>query len=168
MSTLNRETVLVQNPALGAMLLWRFIAGFSTGSKTSQPTPLPLLFLVLPICLHDPTAKLAESTQTGSGLRAFAGKFSASNNSKGDLLLAIHERALRMRGLTLTSLRLAVGSKLVLLVPEQGVALAGTMTPPRAGVPTPIRKMTRVAEKLGGWCSVISLHEVSSVLRVRF
>lgn len=52
MTVLNRETKLIQNPALGSVLLWRFTTGYAEGSEVNSPTPLPLLFLVLPIALH--------------------------------------------------------------------------------------------------------------------
>ena len=168
MSTLNREVMLTQNSALGAMLLWRFTTGYSQGSQSVDATPLPLLFLVLPICLHQETARFAESTLTASGLRTFANKFSESRNAKGDLLFAIHGRTIRMRVLTLSSLQIAIGSKLLLLIPDRAVALPGSITPPRTGIPVITRNMLKVAEKLGNWCAEVSLHEVSAILKVRF
>lgn len=168
MSTLNREVVLTQNSALGAMLLWRFTTGYSQGSRSVEATPLPLLFLALPVCLHQETARFAQSTLIASGLRTFANKFSESRNAKSDLLFAIHARMIRMRPLTLSSLQIAIGSKLVLLIPDQALALPGSITPPRAGIPENTRNMLKVAEKLGNWCAVISLHEVAAILKLRF
>ncbi len=98
MYTLSQETQYVQNPALGAMLLWRFAVGYERGSRTASPTPIPLLFLVLPVTLHEETVQFVTSTREASALRAFAGKFSESRTSKSDLLLAIHRRSLDRGG----------------------------------------------------------------------
>lgn len=167
-SHLGRETALVQNPALGALLLWRFTSGYAKGSQIESPTPLPLLFLVLPICLHGDTADLAASTRVSSGIRAFAAKFTDSRNAKGDLLVAINHRASLMRGLTLSSLHLAIASRLVMLVPDYATVLALSGTPPRAGIAQSVREMVKVSERLGTWCAQVSLHEISTILKVRF
>jgi hypothetical protein len=93
MGALSQETQLVQNPALGAMLLWRFASGYERRSNIHSYAPLPLLFLVLPVTLHQETARFIASTRQASGLRAFVNKFSDSSVSKSDVLLAINDRA---------------------------------------------------------------------------
>lgn len=47
MSFSDRDVMYVQNPAIGAALLWRFICGYY--SNENKPVPFPLLFVVLPI-----------------------------------------------------------------------------------------------------------------------
>lgn len=168
MGALSRETQIVQNPALGAMLLWRFASGFESGSRVSMPAPIPLLFIVLPITLHHETAELIASTRQASGLRSFIGKFSESRISKNDLILALNERAIRMRKLSMESLNLAISSSLIALDTERGLAIALSLTEPKTGVPKPVRTMLQCAERLGYWCSEVSLHEVSAILKVRF
>lgn len=168
MGALSRETQIVQNPALGAMLLWSFANGYERGSKVKEPAPLPVLFLILPLILHQETSQLISTTQTGSGLRAFANKFSVSSVSKNDLILAVNERAIQLRKLTMTSLKLAVASRLLAIDTGKGCAISLSSTQPRAGVPGSVRKMLKNAEKLGRWCSQLSMHEVSVILKVRF
>lgn len=168
MTVLNRETKLIQNPALGSVLLWRFTTGYAEGSEVNNPTPLPLLFLVLPIALHQETAKFVKSTQKSSGLRGFAGKFNESKHAKNDLILSIHPRSVNMRSLTLHSLRLALTSRLVTLDAQAGTVIPLSATAPRAGVPESVRTMLRAVEKLGVWCAQVSLHEVSVSLKVGF
>jgi hypothetical protein len=168
MHTLSQETQYVQNPALGAMLLWRFTVGYERGSGTASPTPIPLLFLVLPISLHEDTAHLVNSTQETSGLRAFAGKFSESKISKSDLLLSIHKSSLEMRRLTMDSLALATASSLIFFDCSAGTAISLSSSRVKAGIPSSVRSMLRGAEKFGVWCSTISLHEVSVILKVGF
>ncbi|OGN89437.1 MAG: hypothetical protein A2Z74_06645 [Chloroflexi bacterium RBG_13_46_9] len=165
---LNKETKNVQNPALGAMLIWRFVAGYERGSSTSRLTPIPLLFLVLPMLLHQETAEFVVSTQEATGLRAFASKFSKSSKSKTDLLFALPKRSLDMRKLTTDSLALAVSSDLLSIDSNHGMAISLSSGPVKTGISSSVRSMLRAAEKLGVWCSAISLHEVSVILKVGF
>ena len=90
----------VQNPALGAALLWRFTCGYTANHASAGHAPLHLLFLVLPITLHRPTFEFLASTQIATGMRAFAAKFAESKNAKQDLLLAIHDRTALLRPLS--------------------------------------------------------------------
>jgi len=168
MSILNQETMNIQNPALGAVLLWRFTSGYEEGSNDNSPTPLPLLFIVLPIMFHQETAEFVLSTHRSSGLRIFVGKFTASENTKSDLLIAIHERSLILKNLAMNSLKLAITSSLISIDPAKGVAIPLSSTPPKAGIPQPVQRMLNGAEKLGFWCSKLSLHEVSVILKVAF
>src|SRR5579859_7158471 len=93
------EVQAMQNPALGSGALWRFCCGYSP-SQAGRGTPLPLVFLVLPVVLHAATADEVVGTRSGSGLRQFEGKF----DQQGDVLLSLQARAVAMRSLTLKSL----------------------------------------------------------------
>jgi hypothetical protein len=166
MGILNYETRIIQNPALGAMLLWRFAAGYMAGSETRQCPPMQLLFVVIPIIFHKETNKMLTSTQKNSGLRAFAGKFSDASNSKTDLLLAIRDRAIHMRPLSLDSIRIAILSSLIFIDPSNGNVIPISLTPPKLGIPDSVKGMLNSAEKLGYWCSQISLYEISTILKV--
>jgi len=168
MGNLRHETREVQNPALGAALQWRFACGYAEGSGVAEPTPLPLLFIILPVLFHQDTAGVVSSTLKQSGLRLFADKFARSANSKSDLLLAIHDRILCMRVLSLESLRLAFSRRLVSLCAEHGTVIPLSCTQAKAGIPASVRGMLRNADKFGHWCSQVSLHEVSAILKVRF
>ncbi len=168
MYSLRREVQYVQNPALGAILLWRFVVGYERGSGSANPSPIPLLFIVLPVILHEETAQFVSSTREASGLRAFAGKFAESKASKIDVLLTIHNRSVEMRRLTLDSLTIATTSGLISLDYSRAAAISLSSCPARAGIPPSVRSMLKSAEKLGVWCSTISLHEVSVILKVGF
>src|ERR1700675_3067915 len=92
------ELNLVQNPALGAYVLWQFGLGYQ--SLDGEAAKLLAVFLVLPIVLHRPTLELVGSTQKGSGLALFAAKLAEREEN----LLAVHTRALVLRPLTLRSI----------------------------------------------------------------
>ena len=168
MGALSTEVNNMQNPALGAVLLWRFCVGYESSSNTRNPAPLPVLFLVLPVLLHEETADMVKGTQAASGLRAFAEKFKGTQRGRSDLLLAIHERSLRSRPLTLSSLQLAVNSHLLTILTDTADVASLTQTEPRAAIPESIRPLLAAAHKMGGWLSDLTIYEISSVLKVSF
>lgn len=168
MPKLSQETEYVQNPALGAMALWRFTVGYEKGSGENSPTPIPLLFIVLPVVMHEETAWFVTSTQKKSGLRKFAGKFSESKFRKSDILLSIHNRCVRLRRLTMDSLAIAISSKLMSLDCKDGLVVSLSSSAPKSGIPLTIEPLLRAAERLGIWCATVSLHEVSVILKVGF
>ena len=168
MSILNQEVINIQNPAFGALLLWRFVYGYDRGSGISSPTPFPLLFIVLPVVLHEDTFQFVSSTREGSGLRKFSGKFSETQFQKRDVLLSLHNRCRQMRELTMESLSLAISSNLISIDQKTAHVISLSSSKPKAGIPNPIRPMIRCTERLGVWCSNVSLHEVSVILKVEF
>lgn len=162
---LAREAQNVQNPALGAAVLWRFCCGFVEAHPASDAPRLPLLFLVLPIVLHQATAELLQRTRSTSGLRAYAAKFGDSAISKQDLLLQIHERAIRWRRLSLQSIELASAGRLIHLS-DAGAVIPLSRTKARA-LPDEVKQLLADAEKLGKWFGQLTLHEVTTTLKVR-
>jgi hypothetical protein len=167
MTVLAQEIRNIQNPALGAGLLWRFVCGYVETHRTHEHVPLPLLFLVIPTLFHQQTQEFVKGTLKGSGLRAFAAKFGGAKASKQDLLLAIHDRMFKSRPLTLASLRLALATRL-LHVEADGKVLALSRTQAVSGMPTEARQLMRDAEKLGSWCAPLTLHEIATTLKLRF
>lgn len=167
MSRLTQETRHVQNPALGGVLLWRFACGYTEHHKTSEHPPLQLLFVVLPILFHRETLEVLKGTNRPSGLHGFADKFSRSNVGKSDVLLGIQSRALSWRKLTWESVQLATQSRLITLSRSNGTAIALTSASP-TGVPPSVRPLLTNAEKLGQWCSDLSLFEIGTILKVGF
>ena len=163
---LGDEVRLVQNPAIGAFLLWRFVCAYTT---EGGPTPFPsalLLFLVLPMILHEETCSLINSTQKASGLRLFAAKFSSSEHKKSDLLYAIHPRVHVMRRLSLEALRLAVASNLLAVEREGGLVFAVSNTYPKSATPDQIGPLIRATERFAAWCAPLAISEIAASLKV--
>jgi hypothetical protein len=167
MKALSAEVRNVQNPALGAGLLWRFTCGYSQSNPQRAPAPLPILFIVLPMVLHGQIEELIKETRSSSGLRAFAAKFSKSENSMQDLLLVVHDRMIVLRGLSYRSLRLALATRLLHLETSAGV-VALSQTEAIAGIPPEVRQLMKSAERLGTWCGQLTVHEIASTLKLRF
>jgi len=167
MLTLTREVRHIQNPGLGAVLLWRFACGYSASHPTSEHPPLQLAFIVLPVILHKETFELLKSTNRPTGLHGFADKFSRTDVGKSDVLLAIQPRALAWRPLSLDSLRLAVRARLLTVYQGDGKMIPVSTSAP-SGVPASVKPLLVNAEKLGEWCSVLTLFEIGTVLKVAF
>ena len=74
MTALGLESRLVQNPALGAVVLWRFVHSYYHAHSLRAAAPFCLAALVLPMVWHAETAENIASTREASGLRAFADK----------------------------------------------------------------------------------------------
>lgn len=163
MTALLNEVQAMQNPALGAGLLWRFVCGHSPASS-SRGTPLPLAFAVLPLVFHARSVEKVTATQASSGLRKFEEKFSSQD---GDILLSLQPRMLAMRDLSLRSLRIALCAGLVTLVPSEAV-LWPRSTTSSPDQPKSAQELLKAAEKLGRWCSDVSLFEVAGLLKVEF
>ncbi len=157
------EAQLVQNVALGAVLIWRFVEHYDLGAK--RGCPLPLCFTVLPILFHHATRGAAISTNPSSPLRKYVEKF----DRKREELLAIHDRMLSMKALSLRSIQLALERGLFALLPEEA-----TLVPFRTvrfqpmSRPEALRPMIRAAEKLGVWFAPHDLAHISNQLRVFF
>lgn len=162
---LAREVQAIQNPGLGAVLLWRFAVGYASSRGAPETTPMPVLFLPLPILFHEETVELVRRTRTG--LRGFADKFLDSTFSETDVLLSLERRAKALRPLSLMSIRIAIDSRILLVDARTADVMALSSTKPR-GVPESVRPLLKSSEKLGEWCGAVSLFELSSVLRVGF
>ena len=158
------EQEIIQNPALGAYALWRFGVGYQ--SEDHRPAPLPLSFLVLPLILHQPTLKMISSTQRSSGLALFAAKLGQQREN----LLAVHERALALRRLSLQSIAMGVNNRLLSLDYNAVTLRANTADDllRKPALPERIRGFSGAAEKIGYWFSKLGLHQVASILAVEF
>lgn len=152
----------MQNPALGAALLWRFACGFSPETSPTG-TPLPLAFVVLPLAFHAKSFEEVAGTQASSGLRKFEEKFS----DRGDVLLSIQPRMLAMRDLSLRSLRIAIRAGLLTMVPKEAVLWPRSRSAPPAEAKA-VSDLLKSSEKLGAWCRDVSMFEIAGLLKVEF
>lgn len=162
---LNREIQNIQNPAFGAFAIWNFVRGYY--SFNSSLTPFPVLFIVMPIICREDMVEVLNSTNKPSGLRFFANKFMSTKVLKNDVISQIHVSSSNMKDLTLNSIQIAIYTSLITMDYENALVLPITTTEHR-NEPKSIIKLGKSAEKLGFWCSQLTLHEISQVLKVRF
>ncbi|MDD3141061.1 MAG: DUF6521 family protein [Lachnospiraceae bacterium] len=164
MNELDREIYLVQNPAIGAAILWRFVCGYYNADNESRQVPLPLLFLVLPIIFREDLREVIGSTNKSSGLQKVSEKLFMAK--RADLFCDIQNSAGQYRDVTLSAINIAVGAKLISLSCK--TALVIPIQESTSKMPKSSEKMLKLAEKLGIWCSSLSLHEISILMKVRF
>lgn len=165
MSKLNKEIQNVQNPALGAYIIWNFVRGYY--ANNSSFVPLPLLFIVLPTVYREDMSEVLSSTNKPSGLRYFANKFSTTKILKNDVVSQIQVAASNMKNLTLESIRIAIGSSLISIDYEKALVLPVSTTEHKSE-PKSITELGKASEKLGYWCSQLTMHEISKIMKVRF
>jgi hypothetical protein len=163
MTRLLSEVQAMQNPALGAVLIWRFACGYSPQNEAHDGVPLPLAFVVLPVVLHERTREEVSSTRLSSGAHKFEEKF----KGRGDVLFALNQRAIEMRRLSLRSVRHALASGLVTLIADRGTLWPRSYTKPPVDAKS-VAELLGAAEKLGSWCRLVSVYEISGILRVEF
>lgn len=159
------ELDVVQNPAIGAYLIWQFTLGYQEDG--AEVAPIPLAFLVLPMLLHRQTFDEVASTRKASGLTLFAAKF----DKEREILMGIHGRAVQLRPLSLQSIGVAATSKLV-RVDYQTAQLRGysldLLNAAKPRLPERLKGFAAAADKLGYWFSKLGLAQVASTLRVDF
>ena len=164
MNSQDLDVMYVQNPALGAVLLWRFTCGYY--SNENRPVPFPLLFVVLPIVFRQDLCSVIKSTQKASGLSKVSEKlFSGKLN---DSIHYVNNTAIQMRELTLKAFNIAVEANLVALSAKNATAFPLTTAIRKYTPKGECKSMLAAAEKLGTWCSELTLLEVSKWLKVRF
>ncbi|MFJ7663906.1 three component ABC system middle component [Lysinibacillus sp. NPDC097162] len=167
MGVLSEEYNTVDNPNLGAFIIWRFVKGYSISNK--EGVPLPLIFIVLSTIYNPDILNEIQSTREESGLRQFTNKMSGKSNPKKDLLLQIYgeSNSEYMKFLTYNSIRIAIYLRFIEL-DYTTAFLKVKNNKNRTAEPPNIIKMGKAAEKLGVWCSRHTLYEISNILKVRF
>jgi hypothetical protein len=155
------ELDLVYNPSLGAYLVWS--AGRGYFEECSQGMPLPLAFLILPIILHRQSKDIATATIKSSGLTLFAAKLGAQQED----LLAVHQRAIALRELSLASISTACATKMA-VIESSSASIFSLEVSKLPKAPDAIRKLGAVSEKLGAWFARISPEQIASTLRIEF
>ncbi|MCB1467818.1 MAG: hypothetical protein KDK08_11885 [Rhizobiaceae bacterium] len=153
------EVERVQNPALGAMLIWKYGRSFQAQLR-AEPSGLLLAFLILPLCLHRPTLDLVIGTQARSGL----GKFCEKLSEKREELFAVHERCLALKELSLNSL--AFGERSGILAVEYETARLRALEVADPALNERVKAQVKGAERLGVWFSTLETAEVFHALKV--
>ena len=166
MGDLVKEFYNIQNPALSAYLLSRFSLGYM--KENQNMAPMPLLFIVLPMMYKKEIVDFIESTRVKSGLRFFADKFTEKKNSNKDLILQIQNNSQRYKIMTLEAIGVGMAGKLFDIQKDAYVLPLEDNIISFKIKSKDLEKMGKAAEKLGIWCSELTLMEISQILKVRF
>lgn len=165
MGILSDEIEIVQNPALGAAIIWNFVKGYYSNRCTFPQ--FQLAFIVLPIIYREELAELITSTNKPSGLRYFTDKLSTTKVLQRDMLMHIQNNAHRMKTLSLESINIGILTSLI-TIDMDTCELIPISTTQHKGEPKSIDKLLKAADKLGFWCADLTLHEITKILKVRF
>jgi hypothetical protein len=150
---------VVQNPAFGALLLWRFGKAYQA-ERSSEPAQLYSFFVILPLLYHAPTLDRIRSTYLPSGLSQFAKKL----GEERELLISVHNRALKMRELTLASIGTGISTGLLSLAYDTARVRSNEARPPKE--PERLKNHVSGADKLGRWFGRISAEQAFALLWV--
>lgn len=155
----------VRNPMLGAYILWNFVLGYY--SESNDFVPIELIFIVLPMILKEDIAQQIQSTNKSSGMRIMSDKFMKTEVLKNDLISSIHKDIERMKECTVESIGEAVKAGLVSLDFDTNKFFPIELKK-RNKEAESVLKLGKNAEKLGQWCSGLTLTEIEEILKVRF
>ena len=154
----------VRNPMLGAYILWNFILGYY--SESNDLVHIELLFIVLPMILKEDIAQQIQSTNKSSGMRIMSDKFMKTEVLKNDLVSSIHKDIERMKESTVESIGEAIKAGLVSLDLDTNKFFPIELKK-RNKEAVSVLKLGKNAEKLGQWCSGLTLTEIEEILKVR-
>lgn len=159
------EIEIVQNPAIGAFLMWHFALGYQEDG--ADAVPLPLAFLLLPMLLHRRTFDAVASTRKASGLTLFAAKFDKDREA----LMELHGRALQLRPLSLQSIGVAATARLI-RVDYAGATIHGfapdLLESKKPRLPERLKGFAPASNKVGYWFSKLGIPQIASTLRIDF
>lgn len=168
MPILNRppnEVDQIQNPGVGAYLLWQFTLGHQEDAL--EPAPFLLSFLILPMLLHQATFNAVASTRKSSGLLQFVAKF----DKEREILVELHGRTRQLRQLSLQSIGVATACRLV-NIDYEAATLYGysldLLEYERPFIPERLKGFQGAANKIGYWFSKLSTQQIASSLRISF
>lgn len=159
------ESSVLQNPALGALLLWQVARAFTDRHPDGAAPQLPFFLLALPMLFHAPTVRRIKAMNFDSGLMKAV-------SDGPEIALGLQDRLKRSAGISLQALELACASHL--LVREYGSGFPsfraeGTALPPGArSVAQDVRDMMSAARRLGVWFADDGIQGACLRLDVRF
>ena len=154
----------VQNPAIASAVIWKFVCGYY--QNESKPVPFPLLFVVLPIAFRQSLCAVVKGTQKASGLSKVSEKL--FDKKENDSIHFINNTAIQLRPLTLEAFNIAVETNLLSMFPETAAVFPVTTKMSKYTPKGDAKDMLNAAEKLGIWCSELTMLEISKWLKVRF
>ena len=161
LSETSKAVSTIQNPALGAILIWRFVIGYA---EEDCVAPLEMVYIVLPVVFEETMRAAINGTK--SGLVKCHVKL--HSNMADSALLRVAEAAPMLYGLTSESIASALACGLVSLDAKDAKLRVARKTMPSQIKMSSIEKdCMRAARKLGKWVANLSKDEIEALLGVR-
>lgn len=160
----NYDAYLVQNPAIGAYLIYHFVKGYYANKQKN--VPIHLLFIVLPFMFDEACRQAAISFNKNKGISKLVDKI--NNGNKTNSIYLINKKAIKLKECTWDSINIAMASSLIDFDFETAEAfvLNDTVKEPRFN--ETLSKMIKASEKIGFVFADSNLIELCSYLNVRF
>lgn len=156
------EQRVVQNPALGAEVIWYAINEAFELSGREKGVPLILAFIVLPLTFHKRSARaLAGKTKPGALYKA--------KSEEPQLTYGLQERMQAMSERTWQSLSLGIASGLLLLDSDAGMELIpGKKKAPMNHVTEDVKLLLNAAKRVGQALQELPPAQLAATLNVKF
>ncbi|MFL6624005.1 MAG: three component ABC system middle component [Sulfurifustis sp.] len=160
---LDFEFQLVHNSAFGAGVIWRFVRSYFDAKSRVDGPSLPILFLVLPMCLHARTVQAVHRMQLKSGLLKAV-------QDEPAIVVELNARIRELLQSSLRSINVAVASGLVWRQPTEKWPC---LVPARDKLPSRLtprfeghRRVHQAANRFGYWFATIDLVPLLTYLRI--
>ncbi|MCI8655293.1 MAG: hypothetical protein HFJ48_05435 [Clostridia bacterium] len=160
MITMSDEIDLIQNPAIGSIIIWKFLFGYGTKLDSEN---FEILFIVLPIIFNQEMRSYINSTREASGLTKVVEKM--MTDKKIDIVYQISKNAEQMKELTLESIQIGLTTDLFLIDEKMNIETQNIKIPKLSKKTEDILK---ISEKIGVWFSKLNVLEIEKILKVRF
>lgn len=156
------EQRVIQNPGLGAEVIWQAVHEAYYSSGQTDGVPLPLVFLILPLTFHKRTAtELASKTQPGALYKALG--------EDRELTIGLQERMQAMCDRTFQAL--SIGFQTGLLLYDEGPSrqlIPGRKTTPVIHVTDEVKVILNAARRVGQAFYEMSFVQLTTQLNIRF
>lgn len=156
------EQRVVQNPALGAEVMWQAVQEAYAAQSRAGGVPLPLAFIVLPLTFHQRTATvLAAKTQPGALYKALA--------DDREITVGLQRRMQALSGRTLKALSIGFRTGLLNIDRDrERQLLPGRKTAPVAHATDDVKIIFAAARRVGKAITEMSIVQISTQLNIRF
>lgn len=156
------EQRVIQNPGLGAEVIWQAVQEAYESTGRVAGVPLPLIFLILPLTFHKRTATvLASKTQPGALYKALG--------EDRELTIGLQDRMQAMCDRTFQAL--SIGFQTDLLLYDEGPErqlIPGKKTAPVIHVTDDVKVILNAARRVGQAFCEMSIVQFTTQLNIRF
>lgn len=152
----------MQNPALGAMCIWKYICGYSDQSEKMSSVPLPALYLVMPLVSRE---EIRETVcHTTAGFFKLVDKMRVSNSIHA--LATIREAVPQMYALTSEALSIALAARLVAFNDAAGGFVPMQYSSTKLTTTSVEDEYMKAALRLGKWSYAVGVDRLFAIFGV--
>ena len=160
---------LINNPSLGAYLLWAFCKKYQDHQEKRQDVPPAYLFCILTLLFDEDIRKVIASTQAAKGLRFSLAKLERTTSNKTDILYSISRKIELNKERSFESILVGLYYGILNINKDTGYIFSiVSSNVNRFAPPQELNDIIASAEKLGYWFSKHDALEIQEILRIKF